>query len=1288
MKFLSFDLFNHQNCLPSDEVNEPIDVIPALNDFLISTKSGEIIHYSINATNECTVLNRFNTQNQVIKSINYIASNDSILTLEKDGEIGVVRIYQNWRLSNQNYSSPQLLEDGSPLSSSPSMVDSFHDGNSSTHSNSTSNLASLVLNVTKIPVPSSVVSISSCPITSRVIVSTDSSVSIWTAVYQNYPLLNYFEKILDIHIKGVTQVGIYENYLAYATLNEAKVLSLSLSYRDPFSDLSKQQQQQQQQKQQQQQQNNQLFHNFDNTNKNNIQKQLTVNNGPSEIIEDEHYFEVTFDQDGNPTGKNQLSTLEIKGSSNRNSNGISEEVEVFGPISDIEHGINVNSESGFTLLASTLLLSKRFHKDDEIHTIFLLPDASSNNSILLEPDNSTPAPTPTSNKSPIATHRNKSIGQMNIQSSSSISSSKLNKSRSNSNLGNSYLSNNSTANIIISSNGNNNIISSSTINNPHANVKNLYMRCVVSTSSSGYVYNISKPSKLSAYNYANETVSCFASQSFLYTITTEGLQTWTLRSCEGANDGDVPPPCGLGLQYFPYLTKGAVAGDHLLILSKHNTSHIATNNKISNLMKSPSKPLSPNPKSKQPEPKLIVNEDTTLWGLYLIRHTPLQTLYNDILQYAIKYKESNDEVYHKLLLEGHFLLQSKLANQHTSSIKMNDMASLMNFGIERKNYQLLLKRSSSYLGEFFYKRSATYESDDPEIQHDYMRAALWYSSSDTEIETVFEMLVKDQKSHLSLIYYLENVLYDPNSYEVLLNKEELSDKILNHYFVNSPHRLPLLILESSISSYSQELAIQLLREIAEKGDFDSEGKNRVYFALGLLYLDQNKFQNTIDSFNEIPTEALINLCLKNPKLLAPPGESEPTEHLCKILRKSTPWGLLEITIQLVIQKEITPEFGLKILLKSSDTFETGILDYPISYHKDNYDLDSLLIKIYLEWFLFNNFKSQQQQQQSNKNKLNNNSNNSNSCLQQSASTTNQQQVFSNSNSFSHQDLVPSFIKYLLHLYVKDIQRFVGEDEQLFHSLNLDVKSILNKGHHLQQKASPQQQRNIKSSQQQLPQPTQPQNIYCNQWISFHFNSFLNIPQWLSKLPPFSTGNNYNPSAQNEVGYLLKSFYYRKLQSILSINIIKDFEFMDNIENIFNEDQSNIMLLSLKLACLPLLGQIKEAIELVLNNSISVILDYSLHFCKELSDWSIVLDSVLKKYQLVDKSLTKEKETIVYEYEQLLSHLSEVLDPDSFLHLLPPNGKIDYFLSFIEKSFSNCQAKLLKQNLSSSLLEME
>ncbi|KYQ93666.1 hypothetical protein DLAC_05051 [Tieghemostelium lacteum] len=1294
VKFLPFGLFDNQNLLPSSESeDEPIDIIPALNDFLISTKGGEIIHYCTAGT-ECSIVNRFSTQNNQILQIYYIPSNDSIMTMEKDMDkstINVVRFYQNWRQNQVYIPSGQ---DGSPLlGTSPSINGNNNNNRGDGNSIGSSHGGAGQFNFYKIPVPSTVVSANVCPISSRVVVSTQSTVSVWDPIYNIHSstLISHFEKILDIQVENVTKVAIFECYLSYSTSTDVKVLSLNLEQEHPISSedddhqssnststhkLNKSRSSSTNSLQSFNQHNNIITNLFSSTPKSTVysvgnSQQSTpvigsgVNNGPSQIVEDENYFEVSFDLHGQPTGKNQLPNLQSSIDAQRKltSNG---EYEVLGPINDIEHGINVNSESGYSLLSSTLLLSKKFSKDDSIHSMFFLPDSTLKNQVIVDIDiESASSPSLSSSTSSITNQqRNRSnsmSSQLNISGNSSSSPSKQPKQfRLNSSMSSSFGKiTTSSSPSLRGSHQNTNTGTGGNSGSGHGSgtgtSPQTLMRFIISTQKNGYLYNISKPTLLANYLYANETIACTASYSFLYTITTEGLETWTLRSCEGAEDGeDLPSPLGFGQRTFLFLKKIAVVGDHLIILSKFGKQE---NNKlgIPTIMRSPN-------------PKKPAMQELSGWSTYILHHTPLQSLYNEILEKTIEIKDKDEEVYHQLLMESHFLLQSKLANQHHSNPKMNDMASVINFGVERKIYQSLLKKSSTLLGEYFFSK-----------QKDYMRSALWFSSSDSDIEYVFKLLIENSTSHQSLIYYLEHVLYDPSSYELLLNREELCNQILDHYHKCSPHRLPSLILESSISSYSQTLAIELLKKISEQCDFDLIDRNKIYFALGLLYLDQNKIEDAISSFNQIPTDSLISLCVKNPKLLAPPGESTPTA-LCKILRQSTPWGLLDITIQLVQSHEISPDFGLTILLFSTTTFTNGIMN-PI-YHHNDYDLDSLLLKIYLEWFITVYA-----------NQSNSNIGNTTPKPQQhtTLTTTHQQQNTSSSsiNQNYNSELVVIFLKYLINLYVQDIHRFRGEDFKLFQSLKLDVGKILNSTYYLQQLSSSSMgilPKNIPTSKSAISNQNQLGDEYCNQWMLMHLNTYLSIPQWLSKLPPFLMENN-NPSAKDEVKTLLSPLYYRKLQSLLSLNKIKDFQFMETIESIFQNNNDNIMLLSLKLACLPPLDRVKEAIELAVDTNIHIILDYSLHFCKIHSDWATVLSTVLKRYQSQSLKPT-EKEITIREYEKVLDHLTSFLDPEAFLHLLPSNGKMDYFLTFIEKSFSNHQAKLLKTSLSYHLLEMD
>ncbi|EGG15349.1 hypothetical protein DFA_10183 [Cavenderia fasciculata] len=1215
VKFLLFPVFDSQNLVPQEYEDEPIDVIPALNDFLMSTKGGEIIHYTIGAASGATIINKFSTKNSSILALHYITASDSILTLEKDtdiSKINVVRIYQNWR-QNQNYSAVTSFDQ--MLSSSPSQMGttpqggggvggggssagSGHGANSPLHHQQPSTLP---LHVYKIPVPSSVTTINVCPVTSRVIVATEKSVSVWgntNITTSSSNLLNSFERILDIDADNVRHVAIYEGYLAYSTSTNVKILSLNIQ----FNDINDQ---------------------FNTAHIVNHSYSAAVNNGPSEIMEDEHYFEVCFDSMGNPTGKNQLSCLQTTFSNSTRMNE-DQEYEIIGPITDIDHGINVNSESGYSLLSSTLVLNRKFSQDDDLHSLFFLPDLPKSTESGNNNGNNT------QNQSSATPTHQKTFVQINQHYNNNIKT----------------IHNNGNGN----GNGNNH-------NNNEKNNNNISMRCVVSTQKQGFLYNITKPSLLASYLYANETLLCAASHCFLYTMTTEGLQTWTLRSCEAPEDGNVdPPPIGLGLNTFGCLSKMAVIGDHLLLLSKftHDINEKTSLLKLPSIMRSPSRMASP---AKKPV--------ETGWSIYILHHTPLQTLYGDILEYANQSQDKDEEVYHQLLLEGHFLLQSKLANQHQSNTNMNDVASIINHGVERNIYRSLLKQSSSYLGDYFLK-----------TQQDYMRAAVWYSTSNTDIELVFNLLSQNPESHKALSYYLKQVLFNPSSVELLANKEELNNKILKHYHSESPHNLSVLILESSVSSYSQVLAIDLLKDLSEKCDFDMEQRNMNYFALGLLYLDQNNIDESMNSLNQIPLDSLIALNLKNPKLLAPIGDADPSA-LGKILRQTIPWGLLEIVVQLVKGKEITPDEGFTILLHSTETFAKGILNSNSnSYHLPDFDLDALLLKIYLEWFLTWYCKD-----------ININ-------MGMNSSTA--------SSISSILELVPSFVKYLIHLYVQDIQRFRGDDKQLFQSLDIDVGMIVN-------------QSTIKSKNQpsQLNKKIVTDD-YCNHWILFHVHTYTMIPPWLSKLPPFSADAFRNPSERGDPANQLTSLYHRKIHSVLSSARVRDFEFMDNIEAMFTaaNDTNNIIFIELKLACLPLLDRMSEAIELVVSRHVEVVLEYGLHYCKQ-SDWAIVLELILKLlstnqnnnnnissngdtlssssstsqsnssivFQKQPINLQKQsKDSIVGEYERVLDYLTGFMDTESFLQLLPTNGKIEYFLPFIEKSFSNHYSRQLKSKL--------
>lgn len=137
-----------------------------------------------------------------------------------------------------------------------------------------------------------------------------------------------------------------------------------------------------------------------------------------------------------------------------------------------------------------------------------------------------------------------------------------------------------------------------------------------------------------------------------------------------------------------------------------------------------------------------------------------------------------------------------------------------------------------------------------------MLAALQYATSDRPIGEVVKLLNEQE-----LTFYLDRVLFDPNMVHLLDEDVALADTILMHYHKHAPSRLPTVILDSSLSSYTQSLALQLLEM--------RDGKDaKDLFARALLYLDQGRVADAMTVFKSIHSYALVQFCISNPKLLA------------------------------------------------------------------------------------------------------------------------------------------------------------------------------------------------------------------------------------------------------------------------------------------------------------------------------------------------------------------------------------------------------------------------------------
>jgi hypothetical protein len=166
-------------------------------------------------------------------------------------------------------------------------------------------------------------------------------------------------------------------------------------------------------------------------------------------------------------------------------------------------------------------------------------------------------------------------------------------------------------------------------------------------------------------------------------------------------------------------------------------------------------------------------------------------------------------------------------------------------------------------------------------QREFMLAAMQYATSDRPIGEVVKLLSTQEKAESALTFYLDRVLFDLNVVH-LLDEEDvaLADQILMHYHLHSPARLASVVLDSSLSSYTQSLALRLLelREGKEAKDL---------FARSLLYLDQGRVDDAISVFKTIHSSSLVQFCIANPKLLAPEHMEPETEGTYPLARATT-----------------------------------------------------------------------------------------------------------------------------------------------------------------------------------------------------------------------------------------------------------------------------------------------------------------------------------------------------------------------------------------------------------------
>lgn len=102
--------------------------------------------------------------------------------------------------------------------------------------------------------------------------------------------------------------------------------------------------------------------------------------------------------------------------------------------------------------------------------------------------------------------------------------------------------------------------------------------------------------------------------------------------------------------------------------------------------------------------------------------------------------------------------------------------------------------------------------------------------------------------------------------------------------------------------------------------------------------------------------------------------------------------------------------------------------------------------------------------------------------------------------------------------------------------------------------------------------------------------------------------------------------------------------------------SHPLTFSLQLLALPMANRLREGLQLVVKSFPQVAFEYARQFCRHSNQWAILLDELLKVSQGNPAGIG----TV---YEQIVEYLTENMDPEAFLNLLPAQGHLLYFLPY-------------------------
>jgi len=186
-------------------------------------------------------------------------------------------------------------------------------------------------------------------------------------------------------------------------------------------------------------------------------------------------------------------------------------------------------------------------------------------------------------------------------------------------------------------------------------------------------------------------------------------------------------------------------------------------------------------------------------------------------------------------------------------------------------------------------------------------------------------------------------------------------------------------------------------------------------------------------------------------------------------------------------------------------------------------------------------------------------------------------------------------------------------------------------------------------------------------------------EYLDKLPPFDPKQPFM-RGRRSARHVQQHFYLRKLQGLLCLPAAMAcgglLAFVAS-RLLGAEKEIDQSYFSFKVLCLHEHNKLNEGLHLLFAKFPELVIDYSKEYCRGVSDWNFVLNTVLNQIIAHSGQLKSQLFTV---YEDLLTHLALEMEPEDFLQILPDDGSISFFLPHIQACFHQYKASKLTVEL--------